>query len=34
MNTALKNIRRSPYQAFAAIFVVIITLFIVGILVW
>jgi len=31
MNTALKNIRRSPYQAFAAIFVVSITLFIVGI---
>lgn len=31
MNTALKNIRRSPYQAFAAIFVVTITLFIVGI---
>lgn len=31
MNTALKNIRRSPYQAFAAIFVVSITLFIVGV---
>lgn len=31
MNTALKNIRRSPYQAFAAIFVVSLTLFIVGI---
>ena len=31
MNTALKNIRRSPYQAFSAIFVVSITLFIVGI---
>lgn len=31
MNTALKNIRRTPYQAFAAIFVVSITLFIIGI---
>ncbi len=31
MNTALKNIRRSPFQAMAAIFVISITLFVVGI---
>lgn len=31
MNTALKNIRRTPFQALAAIFVVSITLFVVGI---
>jgi cell division transport system permease protein len=31
MNTALKNIRRSPYQAIAAIFIVSITMFIIGI---
>jgi len=31
MNTALKNIRRSPYQALSAIFIVSLTLFIVGI---
>ncbi len=31
MNTALKNIRRSPFQALAAIFVISITLFVVGI---
>jgi len=30
MKTALKNIRRSPYQALSAIFIVSITLFIVG----
>ena len=31
MNTALKNIRRTPFQALAAVFVVSITLFVVGI---
>lgn len=31
MKTALKNIRRSPYQALSAIFIVSLTLFIVGI---
>ena len=31
MNTALKNIRRSPYQALSAIFIVSLTLFIIGI---
>src|SRR3989344_5004090 len=31
MNTVFKNIRRSPYQALAAVFVVSLTLFIVGI---
>lgn len=31
MKTALKNIRRSPYQALAAIFIVSLTIFIVGI---
>ncbi len=31
MKTALKNIRRSPFQALAAIFVVTLTLFIIGI---
>ncbi len=31
MNTAFKNIRRSPYQALAAIFIVSLTLFIVGV---
>lgn len=31
MNTALKNIRRSPYQALSAIFIVSLTIFIVGI---
>lgn len=31
MNTAFKNIRRSPYQAMSAIFIVSLTLFIVGI---
>jgi len=31
MSTALKNIRRSPYQALSAIFIVSLTLFIVGI---
>jgi len=31
MNTALKNIRRSPYQALAAVFIVTLTLYIVGI---
>lgn len=31
MSTALKNIRRSPYQAMSAIFIVSLTLFIVGI---
>jgi len=31
MNTALKNIRRSPYQALSAVFIVSLTLFIVGI---
>lgn len=31
MNTALKNIRRSPFQALAAIFVISLTLFVVGI---
>lgn len=30
MNTAFKNIRRSPYQALSAIFIVSLTLFIVG----
>lgn len=31
MNTALKNIRRSPFQALAAVFVISLTLFVVGI---
>ena len=31
MNTALKNIRRSPYQTLSAIFIVSLTIFIVGI---
>ena len=31
MNTALKNIRRSPYQALSAIFIVSLTMFIVGV---
>lgn len=31
MNTALKNIRRTPFQALAAVFVVSITLYVVGI---
>ncbi len=31
MNTALKNIRRSPFQALAAVFVISITIFVVGI---
>ncbi len=31
MKTALKNIRRSPFQAMAAIFVITLTLFIIGI---
>lgn len=31
MNTALKNIRRTPFQALSAVFVVSITLFVVGI---
>lgn len=31
MNTALKNIRRSPYQAMSAIFIVSLTMFIIGI---
>lgn len=31
MQTALKNIRRSPYQAFSAIFIVTLTMFIIGV---
>ena len=30
MNTALKNLRRSPYQTFAAIFVISLTMFVLG----
>lgn len=31
MNTAIKNIRRSPYQALSAIFIVSLTIFVVGV---
>jgi len=31
MNTALKNIRRSPFQALSAVFIISLTLFVVGI---